>query len=85
MTKVTTFFEALQNDRELDLRDNRGKRHELCVILTEFIIGLLCHRDGVLSSIWRHMKSHHTKVVAELGIENIVKKKQYQELIYQGY
>ena len=74
MNKSTTFFEALQNDEELDLRDERGKRHELCLILTEFVIGLLCHRDGVLSSIWRHMKSHHTKLVKELKMEKSAKK-----------
>ena len=83
--KSTTFFEALQSDKELDLRDIRGTRHDLCVILTEFVIGLLCHRDGVLSSIWRHMKAHHIRVVEELGMCDIVPKKQYLVLIYLGY
>jgi len=85
MSKSTTFYEALQNDKELDLRDNRGKRHDICVILTEFIIGLVCHRDGVLSSIWRHMKSHHTGVVEELGKSDSVPKKQYHVLTYHAY
>ena len=83
MPKNTTFFEALQKDEALDLRDNRGKKHQLCLILVEFIIALLCHRDGKMSSLHRHMKAHHTKIVAELGMENIAPKKQYQGLIYQ--
>lgn len=85
MSKSTTFFEALQNDEELDLRDNRGKQHKICLILVEFIIALLCHRDGKMSSLHRHMKAHHTKIVTELGIADTVPKKQYQGLIYQYY
>lgn len=81
MVKSTTFFEALQNDEKIDLRDNRGKRHELCVILIEFVIALLCNRDGKMSSIHRHMKSHHANIVSELGIEKEVQKKRYPGLI----
>ena len=66
MTKSTTFFEALQKAENLDLRDGRGKRHNLSLILLEFVLGLLCHRDGNLSSIWRHMKPHHLELVEEL-------------------
>ena len=84
MTK-TIFFEALQNEEALDLRDNRGREHFMCIILLEFVITLLCHRDGNLSSIHRHMNSHHTKIVRELGTENTASKKQYQSLIYQYY
>ncbi len=85
MTKSTTFFEILQNDETLDLRDSRGKQHILCLILVEFVIALLCNRDGNLSSIHRHMKSHHTKIVAELEMENTAPKKRYQGLIYRYY
>lgn len=81
MTKSTTFFQALQNDETLDLRDKRGKQHILCIILVEFVIALLCNRDGNLSSIRRHMNSHHTKIVAELNMENTAPKKRYQGLI----
>ena len=84
-TKSTTFFEALQNDESLNLRDNRGKVHIVSLILTEFIIALLCHRDGKMSSIWRHMNNHHTIVVAELGLEKTVPQKQYPVLIYRYY
>ena len=81
MTKSTTFFESLQNDETLDLRDNRGKQHILCLILVEFVIALLCNRDGNLSSIRRHMNSHHTQIIKELGMENTAPKKRYQGLI----
>ena len=78
MAKSTTFFEALQKAENLDLRDGRGKRHNLSLILLEFVLGLLCHRDGNLSSIWRHMKPHHLELVEELGFKDSVPKKQYQ-------
>ncbi len=84
-TKSTTFFESLQNEEELDLRDNRGKVHIVSLILTEFIIGLLCHRDGKMSSIWRHMNNHHTIVVTELELKNSAPKKPYRDLIYRYF
>ena len=85
MTKSTTFFEALQKDEELDLRDNRGKRHQLSLVLLEFVLGLLCHRDGNLSSIWRHMKSHHTELVGELGLGGSVQKKRCPDPICRTF
>ena len=85
-SKTTTFFEALQNDTTLDLRDNRGKRHPmLSLILLEFVLGLLCNRDGKMSSIWRHMENHHTKLVQELGLEEGVPKKRYLVHTYPNY
>lgn len=85
MSKSTTFFESLQTDKELDLRDNRGKIHELALVLTEFVLGLLCHRDGNLSAIWRHMKTHHNILVAELGMLEDAPKKRYPDHIYHYY
>jgi hypothetical protein len=35
----TSFFEKLQNCEGLDLRDNRGKRHDLAIILLEASVG----------------------------------------------
>ncbi|MEL7006312.1 MAG: hypothetical protein AAFN93_26835 [Bacteroidota bacterium] len=81
MNKSTTFYEALQKDERLDLRDNRGKKHKVGVILVEFVIALLCNRDGKLSSIHRHMSAHHEQIVLELGVENSVPKKQCLGLI----
>jgi hypothetical protein len=39
----------------LDLRDNRGKRHSLALVLTGLVAALCCGRDGNLSRLHRHM------------------------------
>ena len=85
MSKSKTFFEALQIDTDLDLRDNRGKVHDIALILTEFVIALLCNRDGNMSSIWRHMRKFHQLIIKELNIETTAPKKQYLVLIYHYY
>jgi len=85
MSKSKTFLEALQMDKELDLRDNRGKVHDIGIILVEFVLALLCHRDGNLSAIWRHMKSHHSILLAELGLLGDVPKKRYRDRICHLY
>jgi len=54
----------------LDLRDNRGKRHELAVILVGVTLAVLSNRDGSLSSIWRHLTNHYEKLATVLGMEN---------------
>ena len=64
-----SFFEKLQSVEGLDLRDNRGKRHDLVVVLAGVVIALLSNRDGNLSSIQRHLKNHYEKLVAHLGVE----------------
>lgn len=72
-TKSTTFYEKAQRSEKLDMRDIRGKIHDMPLILTEFILALLCNRDGNLSSIHRHMKNHHNLVVEFLGLESAKK------------
>lgn len=64
-----SFFEKLQSVEGLDLRDNRGKRHDLAVVLVGVMIALLSNRDGNLSSIHRHLKNHYEKLVAHLGVQ----------------
>lgn len=64
-----SFFEKLQSVEGLDLRDNRGKRHDLAVVLVGVMIALLSNRDGNLSSIQRHLKNHYEKLVAHLAVE----------------
>ncbi|MBA4183431.1 MAG: ISAs1 family transposase [Acidobacteria bacterium] len=64
-----SFFEKLQNAEGLDLRDNRGKRHDLAVVLVGVTIAVLSNRDGCLSSIHRHLVNHYEKLVLALGIE----------------
>ncbi len=64
-----SFFQKLQSVEGLDLRDNRGKRHDLSVVLVGVMIALLSNRDGNLSSIHRHLKNHYEKLVAHLGVK----------------
>lgn len=64
-----SFFEKLQNEKGLDLRDNRGKRHDLGVILIGVMLALLSNRDGNLSSIQRYLKNHYERLVEVLGVE----------------
>lgn len=64
-----SFFEKLQSVEGVDLRDNRGKRHNLSVVLVGVVIALLSNRDGNLSSIHRHLKNHYEKLAAHLGGE----------------
>lgn len=53
----------------MDLRDNRGKVHDLAFILLDLIIGLLRHRDGNLSSMYRYMVNNHSKFCRALGVD----------------
>lgn len=64
-----SFFEKLQNADGLDLRDNRGKRHDLAVVLVGVTLAVLSHRDGCLSSSRRHVQNHYGKLAMVLGIE----------------
>lgn len=66
----TTFYEQLQNCEELDLRDPRGKIHNLAFILLGLTIGLLRKRDGCLSSIHRSMQNKNKELCSFLSIDN---------------
>ncbi len=65
----TSFFEKLQNCEGLDLRDNRGKRHDLAIILLGVTPAILSNREGKLSSIYRHLQKHHDKLLEFLDLE----------------
>jgi len=65
----SSFFEKLQKAEGLDLRDTRGKRHDLALVLIGVALAVLSNRDGNLSSIHRHMKNHYEKLVEALGLE----------------
>jgi len=65
----TTFYEQIQNNKEIDLRDERGKRHDLSYILLGLTLGLLRKRDGNLSSIHRSMENKNDELCAFMGIE----------------
>lgn len=64
-----SLFEKLQQAEGLDLRDNRGKRHELAVVLVGVTLALLSNRDGCLSSLHRHLVNHYEPLMAALGGE----------------
>lgn len=66
----TTFYEQLQNCEDLDLRDPRGKIHNLAFILFGLTIGLLRKRDGCLSSIHRSMQNKNKELCSFLSIDN---------------
>jgi predicted transposase YbfD/YdcC len=66
--QCSTFYEALQQCKGLDLRDNRGKIHAVELVLTGVLIGLCRNRDGVLSAIHRSIQNTHSQLCAHLGI-----------------
>ena len=66
----TCFFEILQNSKTLDLRDNRGKVHDMALVLLGVLIALLRKRDGNLSSIHRSMENTHSVLLEALYIDN---------------
>jgi predicted transposase YbfD/YdcC len=76
--KETTFFEELSQLPNLDERDNRGKRHDLSLVLLGFTLALLSKRDGCLSSIHRHMKRHYAATCVFVGrsVEQVVSRSQ---------
>ena len=67
--KNTSFYEKLQSCQGLDLRDKRGKRHELAIILVGVTLAMLSNRDGKLSSIYRHLAFHHDKMLEFMDLE----------------
>ena len=66
----TTFFSLLQDEENLDLRDTRGLRINLPLVLLGVTIALLRKKDGNLSSIHRSMKNTHNELLKLLNIEN---------------
>lgn len=65
----TSFYQALQANTELDLRDSRGKLHDLPLVLLSLTLSLLRGRDGCLSSIHRSMQHTQRALCAFLGIQ----------------
>ncbi len=63
-----TFFEKLQCAEGLDLRDNRGKRHDLAVVLIGLTIAILSNRDGNLSALHRHLTKRYEQLTEVLGL-----------------
>lgn len=70
MEQERTFCEELQKSNEIDLRDNRGKRHNMWLVLLSLTLGLLRKRDGNLSSLHRSMVNKHKELCNFLKIDN---------------
>ncbi len=70
LAQDSTFFENLQTNAGLDLRDIRGSRLSLPLFLTGLTIALLRNKDGNLSSIHRSMKNTHNDLLLALNIDN---------------
>ena len=64
-----SFYLALQSNRELDLRDKRGKTHRMSLVLCGLIFALLRGKDGNLSAIHRSMLKKQKEVCSFLGID----------------
>ncbi|MFN7118399.1 MAG: ISAs1 family transposase [Saprospiraceae bacterium] len=69
MEQETTFYQELQGQAGLDLRDRRGRKHDIVFILLGVMVGLLRNRDGNLSSIHRCMVNTHCRLCELLGVE----------------
>ena len=65
----TSFYQALQESPKLDLRDPRGKIHDLPLVLLGLALSLLRGKDGSLSSIHRGMQHTHITLCAFLSIK----------------
>lgn len=70
MYKETSFYVKLQNLVGLDLRDNRGKIHNLAFVLLSLSIALLRKRDGNLSSLHRSMENKHQELCTFLELSD---------------
>lgn len=69
LEQETTFYQELQGQLGLDLRDCRGKKPDLAFILVGVIISLVRNRDGKLSSIHRGMVNTHSGLCQILGVD----------------
>jgi len=70
MEQEKTFCKELQDCKEIDLRDNRGKRHKMWLVLLSLTLGLLRKRDGNLSSLHRSIANTNNDLCNFLKIEN---------------
>lgn len=71
--QITTFYGQIKATEKIDIRDNRGKIHEAALVLVQFVLALLCKRDGNLSSIHEHMAMRYEEVVCYLGLTDAPK------------
>ena len=79
------FFDLLNQQADLDQRDNRGKTHSLPVVLMGVVMALLAGRDGKLSAIHRHMKNHFQALSLTLALQTtrVISRAQLPRLLAQ--
>lgn len=79
----TTFYEQLQRCPSLDLRDNRGKRHDMAFVLIGLTIGLFRKRDGNLSGLHRSMVNTNEILCLSLpiGIQPVISRAQLPRIL----
>lgn len=86
------FFDHLTLTNDLDLRDNRGKKHPIALVLTGVVMALLAGRDGNLSAIHRHMTNHFqtlceavaaqaTQVISRAQLPRLLARVNYSRLV----
>ena len=80
-----SFFDQLQNIEGLDLRDTRGLRHELRIVLLGVTMAILSNRDGNLSSIHRYIVNHNTRILASINYSLLLLKQEYGKLSLEKY
>ena len=73
-----SFYDSLQNNSELDLRDNRGKNHKMSLVLMGLLIALFRGKDGNMSAIHRSMKKKQKVLCSALSID-------YEPVISRSY
>ncbi len=73
-----SFYLALQSNAALDLRDNRGKFHNMSLVLCGLIFALLRGKDGNLSAIHRSMEKKQKELCLFLEID-------YQSVISRSH
>lgn len=66
--QTNTLYFLLQNSA-LDMRDNRGKRHDVSYVFLSLLVALFRNRDGNLSSIHRSMVNKNRELSEALGLE----------------
>lgn len=66
--QTNTIYSLLQNSL-LDLRDNRGKRHDLSYVFLSLMLSFFRNRDGNLSSLQRSMANKNAELSECLGLE----------------
>lgn len=83
MEQETTFYEELKANGQLDLRDRRGRKHDMAFVLLGVMMGLLRNRDGTLSSIHRCMVNTHSQLceLLSIDIERVVSRAQLPRIL----